>query len=232
MAKFCSNCSAASADDAQVCGICGTPFTTAPVEQAAPTKKNPLAGIKLDDAKKAELMKYGKFAVPVVAVILVLIIIFAAIVPNVGYKSTINKFLNAIEKADAEKYMEYCNSYKFDNNYYDEDYIEDMLDKYIELYELQYGENIKLSFKVEDCDKLTEDILEEIQDSYENSEDCDDMEITKGYDIIGTLTIKGKDMDRDFENISFVLIKEDGKWKIWDSYDYSELIFALMPGDF
>lgn len=217
MAKFCSNCSAASADDAQVCSLCGAPFAPAPVETAAPTKKNPIAGIKLNNVKKAEIMKYAKFAIPVVAVILVLIIIFGAIVPNAGYKGTINKFLNAVEDQNAEKFLELYNSYRFDSVNNADEWVEDELDEWLEEREYTYGENIKLSFKIEDCDKLTEDRLDDIQDSYDNSQDCDQMEITKGYDITGTLTVKGKDMDREIENIDFILIKEDGKWKVWSS---------------
>ena len=224
MAKFCGNCGAASADNAYVCGNCGAPFEAAPAaapEAPAAPKKDIFASIpgfdKLDDAKKALVKKIAMIAVPVVAVILVLIIVFGAIVPNTGYKGTINKFLNAIEEQDVDKFMELYNSYEFDGNKDADDYVEDELDEMIEELDYRYGEKIKLSFKIEDCDKLTEDRLDDIQDSYDDSEDCDKMEITKGYDITGTLTVKGKDMDRDIENIDFILIKEDGKWKIWDS---------------
>lgn len=225
MAKFCGNCGAASADNAMVCGNCGAPFAAAPVaSSAAPAapKKDLFASIpgfdKLDDAKKALVKKIAMIAVPVVAVILVLVIVFGAIVPNAGYKGTIKKFLNAIEDQNVEKYMEYSNSYDFDGDYYDDDYVEDYLDDLYEDLEYKYGENIKLSYKIEDCDKLTEDRLDDIQERYDDSEDCDDIEIEKGYDITGTLTIKGKDMDRDYEEMSFILIKEDGKWKIWSGY--------------
>ncbi len=222
MAKFCGVCGAASADNAYVCGNCGAPFETAPeAPAAAPAapKKDIFSNIpgfdKLDDAKKALVKKIGMIAVPAIAVILVLIIIFGAIVPNVGYKGTINKFLNAIEDQDVEKFMELYNSYEFDDWDDADEGVENELEELIEELEYTYGEKIKLSFKIEDCDKLTEDRLDDIQDSYDDSEDCDDMEISKGYDITGTLTIKGKDMDRDIENVDFILIKEDGKWKIW-----------------
>lgn len=220
MAKFCGNCGAASADNAAVCGNCGAPFTADNAAAAAP--KNDASGA--NDSKQALIKKIGMIAIPVVAIIVVLAIIFGAIVPNVGYKGTINKFLNAIEDEDVEKYMEYVASYKFDNNNDADDAVEDDLKEWLEDLEYEYGENIKISIKVVDSDKLTEDRLEDIQDRYDDSEDCDDMEITKGYDVLVDLTVKGKDMDRETEKMNFIVIKEDGKWKIWSGTfvnDYS-----------
>lgn len=220
MAKFCGNCGAASADNAAVCGNCGAPFTADNAAAAAP--KNDASGA--NDSKQALIKKIGMIAIPVVAIIVVLAIIFGAIVPNVGYKGTINKFLNAIEDEDVEKYMEYVASYKFDNNNDADDAVEDDLKDWLEELEYEYGENIKFSIKVVDSDKLTEDRLEDIQDAYDDSEDCDDMEITKGYDVLVDLTVKGKDMDRVSEKMNFIVIKEDGKWKIWSGTfvrDYS-----------
>lgn len=221
MAKFCGNCGAASADNAAVCGNCGAPFT-ADNAAAAAAPKNDASGA--NDSKQALIKKIGMIAIPVVAIIVVLAIIFGAIVPNVGYKGTINKFLNAIEDEDVEKYMEYVASYKFDNNNDADDAVEDDLKDWLEDLEYEYGENIKISIKVVDSDKLTEDRLEDIQDRYDDSEDCDDMEITKGYDVLVDLTVKGKDMDRESEKMNFIVIKEDGKWKIWSGTfvnDYS-----------
>lgn len=220
MAKFCGNCGAASADNAAVCGNCGAPFTADNAAAAAP--KNDASGA--NDSKQALIKKIGMIAIPVVAIIVVLAIIFGAIVPNVGYKGTINKFLNAIEDEDVEKYMEYVASYKFDNNNDADDAVEDDLKDWLEDLEYEYGENVKISIKVVDSDKLTEDRLEDIQDLYDDSEDCDDMEITKGYDVLVDLTVKGKDMDRETEKVNFIVIKEDGKWKIWNGVfvnDYS-----------
>lgn len=229
MAKFCGNCGTPATDDAYACGNCGAPFAmepiaapAAPVAAPAAPKKDIFESIpgynKLDDAKKALVKKGAMIGLPVIALILVLIIVFGAVLPNTGYKGTIKKYLNTIEDMDVDKYMEYCNSYDFDGDYYDDDYVEEYLENTIEDLEYTYGEKIKLSFKIEDCDKLTEDRLEAIQDLYDDSADCDNMEIEKGYDITGTLTIKGKDMDRDVEDIGFVLIKEDGKWKVWSGF--------------
>lgn len=232
MAKFCGICGAASEDYAQVCGNCGAPFAPA-APAAAPAavkeKKNIADSIKipglekLEPSKQALVKKIILIAVPAVALILILAILLGCVIlPNTGYKGTINKYLNAIEKEDTDKYMELVNAYDFDGNDDADDYIDDYLKDLYDDLEYRYGENIKLSFKVTDADKLTDDRIKDIQDMYEEGEDCDNMEISKGYDVQGTLTIKGKDMDRDFEEISFIVIKEDGQWKIWTGWNLAD----------
>ncbi len=230
MAKFCGNCGTQSDDNAMVCGNCGAPFA----EEANGTGKDILSKIPgvndMSDEQKKKIFGILKIAVPaVLAVVLVLVVIFAGIVPNVGYKGTAKKFFKAVQNEDGEAFVELMPAAeKIEDDYYldeDQDFdeylkeeAEDTCALLLEYFEDDYGNDIKFSIKDIQADELKNSEAREIKDYYKENEDLDNIELgEKFYELELEIQVKGSD-DKDTEDFVLVLIEEDGDWKVWD-YD-------------
>ncbi|MBR6785058.1 MAG: zinc ribbon domain-containing protein [Clostridia bacterium] len=226
MAKFCGNCGAASDDNAKMCGNCGAPFAESKNGVGAILSKIPgVNDINIKPEQKELITKIVKIAIPAVAaLVVVLIVIFAAIVPNTGAQGAMKKYFKALAKADTATIVEMMPAkYTSDE---DED-LGEYLDEYFEYtqedLEDKYGE---YKYKVKDvkAKKLDKDDLEDYQDAYDElvdfSEEYGDGEfeapkITAGYKIKCDLEIKGDKKDKDGK-CTVIMLKENGKWVVYD----------------
>lgn len=221
MAKFCGNCGAASDDSANVCGNCGAPFAAASKGGANDILAKIPGVNNMKPEQKDQVMKIAKIAVPAVAaVVVVLILIFGIIVPNTGARGAVKKYFKAIQKTNVEDYIELMPEmrqaiYKLDEDSSIEDEVEELLKDELDDLEDDYGKNVKIKIKITEVDDMKNKTLKSIEESYELDEDLKGVDIEEGKEIDFDITIKGKEDDDDGDGTIY-LIKEDGKWKVWN----------------
>lgn len=222
MAKFCGNCGAASDDNANVCGNCGAPFAASKSGVGDIFAKIPgVNNINIKPEQKAQITKIAKIAVPAVAgLVVILILIFGIIVPNTGARGAVKQYFAAIQKCDAEKYIKYMPEmdqldYKDNEDTSIEEEIEDLLSERQDGMEDEYGDNVKYKIKVTKVDDLSKKKFKAIKETYKNNEDLDGIELDKAVEVDFDITIKGKDDDDEGDG-SVIVIKEDGKWKVFE----------------
>ncbi len=146
--------------------------------------------------------------------LIIIIALFSAIFGG-GYKKPVEKYFKALQKADMDKYLEcFCDDVAeeyeeiIDDHYDDEfeDYIEVMIDAL----EDDYGKNIKFKVKFEEKDEMKNRDIKDYEDTL-------DVDISKGYEVKFTLTVKGK---KDKDELDFVALvgKVDGEgWKLLET---------------
>lgn len=157
------------------------------------------------------------------AAVIILVIILACVIgnANTGYKKPIANVFKAIEKTDGKALEDALPEYIVDNvdddlpddydkvsEYYEEEILEDVLDSL----EDDYGENVKIKFKVIKKKDIKKSDLNDLEDLAEELYD-EKIDVQKGYEVKIKATIKGKE-DKDTENMWFNVYKIDGKWCI------------------
>lgn len=206
MSKFCENCGAEMDDNETVCKNCGPQAevkpeepkkdSTAKVEEKVNEVKSAVQNM---DTKKAAI--YGGIAV---AVIVVLIIIFSIF--GKGYETPIKNYFKGMEKAKASTYVKAYPEFMDMGDKYDDDDMEKMLDSL----EDEYGEKIKISYKITKKDKIKKDDLKNVQKYIKQKYD-EEVKVSKGYELKVKATIKGKD-DDDTDTQKMYVYKINGKW--------------------
>ena len=223
MAKFCGNCGAQSEDNAKMCGNCGAPFAESQNGVGNILSKIPgVNDINIKPEQKDLIMKIAKIAVPVIAAVaVVLIVVFAAIVPNTGAQGAMKKYFKALSNADSATIIELLPARYSSDAITDEDYLAEAIGYFFEYTQ----ENIEKKFgdykyKVKDVNakKLDKDDLEDYEEAYDelvdDYEDFESPKITAGYKIKCELVLKGEKKDKDAK-CTVYMIKEDGKWVVW-----------------
>lgn len=202
MSKFCENCGAEMADDEVVCKYCA-PQEEVKVEEPTNTTAE---GAKTADKKPMDVKNIAIIGGIAAAVIIILILLFSLL--GGGYEKPIKNYFKGMEKSNAEMYMKAFP--EFMDYDYDDDDMEDMMD-YLED---EYGEKIKISYKIKDKEKIKKDDLEDIQKYIEEIYD-EEVKVKAGYEVKVKATIKGKDGDESNTEEMYVY-KIDGKWCYFD----------------
>lgn len=229
MSKFCKNCGAELNDDAAFCGSCGTQAescdsccaacqtTTAP----APDNTNGLAGKInqfIDKLKKKDKKALGILAGIAAALILILVLVLC--LSGGGPEKALDTYLDVIyrgkiskvEKIAPEKYWE-----SLDEDMDDvEDNMKTVYKLAIRALEDEYGDNIKISYKITDKDEVTKSALNEMKDNIKSKYDIPKKNVTDACELEVDLTIKG-DEDKETKEVSFFAVKVDGDWYICDA---------------
>ncbi len=218
MAKFCMKCGYRTTDDAKKCNNCGATFPS-----MRPDIKDFLPKLPtLNSPKYKEMVaRIGKLALPVAAVIIVILIfIFGIVVPNTGAKGALKKYFSAIENQNVQKYIAVMP--EGEKQIYDivegtelEEEVEDKLKDTIESLEEKYGDKIKISLKITKVDDMTSKELKVIKSAYKLDEDLELIEIEEGVEIDFDIEYKGEDDSESGDGVAYV-IKEDGKWKVYE----------------
>ena len=213
-------CGTRTSDETKKCSVCGFVF---PVPHL--TAKDILAKLsslkKLGPDSKVISSRLGKLALPLVAVAaLVLVFIFGIIAPNSGAKGALRKYFDAIEKQNVKKYIDVLP--EGEKQVYDlietttlEEEIEEKLNESMEDYEELYGNNVRIKIKITKVDDMTAKELKLIKSTYKLDEDLEKIEIDEGVEIDFDIEFKGKDDSDEGEGVA-CLIKEDGKWKVYE----------------
>ncbi len=214
MAKFCSNCNSPMNDGDNRCGYCGAPANNAPAN--APAKKKQ----QVDLAKLMKDPKVKKFApVAIVAAVVAVIVIIVAIASNAGYKGVVNNYMKGYIKNNPDKYVKTLSALRFDEDFdeedmaeYKEDFEDDIKDLYDELEE-DFGKNVKIKYEIIGSYDIDEESMESVEDRLDDR-DIDYGKKAKGKAVVLLVTIKGDEKEVTYDD-TMVLIKEDGKWKVY-----------------
>jgi len=170
----------------------------------------------MEEAKKDK----KKLIIPAVAAVVVIALIIVLISSlGGGYKSALDnyykKFLigKATEKTIKNMYPE---EYWEENDIDPEDswesyeeYSEDM----VESLEDEYGENLRVSYKITDKDKMDKDDLKDLADELHDSWGVKKKSVKQAYELELDLTIKGSD-DEETDEVEIVVVKIGSKWYI------------------
>ncbi len=174
--KFCGQCGGAVPDDARACPHCGSMLSDAPAPASAGGSG---LGAKLKEKKN---LLIG------IAAALVVLILAIAILPNLfggSYKTPVktavasmnakkldieDEFINSMGgfgKSELKKIYKILSSSKNFKDYQEdrEDRFEDSLDDTKD----DYGKNWKVTYKIEDKDKLEKDDLKDAKDTIKSS---------------------------------------------------------------
>lgn len=235
MAKFCGNCGAQCDDSVKICGNCGAPFAEPETNSGNILSKIPnignldLKNLNIKPEMKDQATKIAKIAAPVAAgIVVLLILIFAIIVPNTGAQKAVKNYFKAFQKGESATIVEFLPASA--SAYSDEDEnIKDIVDSAMELsvenLNDKYGEGFKFKLKNVEKEKLDEDDLDDIRDDYDELSDMLDVydednsfetpEIKAGYKFEFELVLKGDKREKT-EDCEMTMIKENGKWVIYE----------------
>lgn len=126
------------------------------------------------------------------------------------YEKPIANLVEGIQDADAEKFLSAFPP--FISEEMEDLFTDEILEQALELAKEEYGENIKMTYKVVDEEELSEEDLEEMAEEILEYYD-EEVEITKGYELEVELTTKGDD-DEEVEEDSFEVYEIDGEYYI------------------
>lgn len=206
MSKFCENCGAEMNDDQVVCPNCGN-GAEAKVEETVSNATETTTTSSA--ANKENLKKYGIIGGIALAVIVILAIIINILTS--GWKKPIDNYFKGMEKGNLKTYQKAYPDFYNDKMDLDDDDMEDMKDGL----EDEYGEKIKISYKITKSEKIKKDDLKKVQEYIEKVYD-EDVKITAGKEVKVKATIKGKD-DSDTDTQKMYVYKIDGKWKLFNT---------------
>lgn len=122
-----------------------------------------------------------------------------------NYEEPIKNYFKGMEKADAEIYLSAFP--EFMDYEYDDDDMEDLL----YALEDEYGEDIKITYKIKENEEYEKEDLEYVQEYiYERYDE--EVKVTSGYNLKVTATVEGDD-DEDTDSSNMYVYKIDGEWK-------------------
>ena len=201
--KFCGN----EIPEGSQCSCAESQAAATAQESAAPSA--PEAAAEKNSNKAAIVLVAG------LIVILVIIVALVSSIAGGGYKKPVSDFEKALNKTDGELLAEcmYGDDMIDELDKDDFDKLSKSLEWLVELCEEEYGKNVKFTIKIDDKEKISKSELKDLEEIYLDSYDLD-VEISKGYELEGTLKVKGKD-DKDEEDIELTVVKIKGEgWKI------------------
>lgn len=159
------------------------------------------------------------------AVVLLLILIIPIVNASNSYKTVMKTYCKSIMKQDYEKYKSTFPTFVAENGLeglmlfaYDtgENFIQTKYNSYADT----YGENLKVSYKINDRTKLSKDELSQYSKSANDlCKDGSKIDFKKGYTLNITMKYKGKITSNE-EEVSVVVVKYNGNWYIYDGDIY------------
>jgi hypothetical protein len=210
-------------DDARVCGNCGTVLEGAGVV-AAPSAKKRFVPIVI---------------VAIVAAVAVLAVCLLSAFGVIGYKKAVKNYVDVeykyvvskskIESLAPKEYWEYY------EDEYDED-LDDVVDEYedyadekIEYLDDEFGDDWRVTYKIEDKEKISDSKLKKIARALHDDYDIKKSSVKKGFDIELELEIKGSEDDDDGDD-DIAVLKIDGKWyPVYYEIDGDECSVYFVP---
>lgn len=234
--KFCNNCGQQMEDTSTFCPNCGATNEAAPAAPAAKPAgnnafmakvqgvwakvqnfcKNYISAAKKD---KKLIIVPAAAVVGVIAVIVVLSLLLSHpykkavkgyIAMDASYKATEKQYMAQIPE-EAWEYLEEEKKYAPADDQWDS--YEKRAEKYVEALEEEYGENYKVTFKIENASKLSDKKLKDWKDYAKENWDVSKKDVKAGYKLKLEVTIKGSE-DKDSDTIKLVVIKYKGDWYV------------------
>ncbi len=169
-------------------------------------------------ADKPFLYKVAGIAAAAVLVLILLIVLLSA----KPYQSAIANYLDVslegqvkkIEKLAPKAYWEYLEEeYEVDADDVADAYEEYYEDDTLEMLEEEYGENIRISFKITDEDEMKEKKVKELADTLKEAYGISKKDVKAAYEVEIDYTIKGDD-DEDEDDMELIVVKIGSKWYV------------------
>ena len=205
---YCGKCGTQIEDNALFCPNCGEKTLNSNTSTQQTTKTN----IK-------------RIALPtgIIAGVILVVVLAVSLLGGGGYKRTLDNYYKSHENNDADlMYDSVVAQYWID--YYNEgwgsafDRIQDDIEERIDDWDC--GENIKITYKIENERQATKEQLEDLEDNIYDwyayyVYDRDEFSITDAYVLDIDFTVKGDEGTESFHYPDgLLIIKENGKWRI------------------
>lgn len=123
------------------------------------------------------------------------------------YEVVIKNYFNGMVEGDVEKYLSVYPEFMKMEDSIDEDDMEYMK----EMLEDEYGEKLKVSYKVAEEEKIEKEELEYVEKYIEARYD-EEVKVIDGYYVKVKATIKGEE-DEETDTSEMYIYKIDGEWK-------------------
>lgn len=198
-------CGAQIDDSAEVCSSCGAAQTT-----------NSVSG---DSAETGAKKSFAPI-IAIAAVIIVIVLLILKLIFGGSYKDPIDNMFKGMETGKGKYIYKALPAFLLEEQYDDMkkseiiDNLDDLAESYLDHLEDEYGDDIKISVKYKDKEKIDKDDLEELEEMYEDSYDSK-IKISKGYEVKIKATVKGDD-DKETDTTSINVYKINGDWCIMD----------------
>lgn len=206
---FCGKCGAKNADYAEFCTNCGA-------KVGKSNSENRVLIVADQDEKK----KIGIITVAVVAIIVVVIAFIGFFLfGGRGYKSTIDKYVDAIYEADGEalldllpdKLVDYgMVEYAYERNSDDIDIMDElneMLQAQVDSTDSYYGKGWEVSNEITDDEDIKGDDLDDIKRAYEVA----NIKVSAAKNVEVVVTVKGGETENSY-TVDIALIKSGRSW--------------------
>jgi hypothetical protein len=208
-------------DSASASSSCDT-CESAQCEQKAPAETNGFAG-KVN-AFVAKLKNKDKKAIGITAGIVVVLILIVVLVICLGgggpekaldnYISVVyNGKVNKLEKLAPAEYWEYLEDENDVSMKDAEEQMEELNKTLIRGLEDEYGDNIKVSYKILEKDDASSSDLDSMKDYIKSNYDIPKKSVTDAVELEVELTVRGDD-DEETTESTFYAVKVGGDWYI------------------
>lgn len=174
----------------------------------------------------------------IIGVALILVIgIAGRVMDSTGYKSALNNYVavmngNAkkIEKLMPKEYWEYMEE---ENDQELDDIIDDFDDEYedlVENWEDEYGKNLKVSYEIEESEKMDKDDVEDMAEALEEKYSfIDEKDVKQAYEVEIELTVKGK-KDDNSQDMDVLCVKIGSGWYLVSKYGKGDSAYYSFIG--
>lgn len=208
MSKFCENCGAEMDDNQVVCPNCNN-GAEAKVEETVVEATETTTNTNTTTSSAANsnnLKKYGIIGGAIAIVVILLAIIISSI--SSGWKKPLDNYFKGMEKGNLKTYSKAFPDFYNEKMDLDDDDMEKMHDNL----EDEYGEKIKITYKITKKENIKKDDLKNVQEYISKVYD-EDVKVSAGKEVKVKATIKGK-KDEDTDTQKMYVYKIDGKWKL------------------
>ena len=169
--------------------------------------------------------------------LLVVLGIGGLILGNTGYKTALDNYVavmngNAkkVEKLMPKEYWEYLEE---EDGQELDDIIDDFEDDYKDLvdeWEDEYGKNPKVSYEIEEAEKMDKDDVEDMAEALEEKYSfIDDKDVKQAYEVEIELTIKGR-KDDDSDDMDVLCVKIGSGWYLISKYGSGDSAYYSFLG--
>lgn len=207
---FCGKCGAQNLDDATFCKECGAPLN------GALTASSDAGSVRSKQASNTSNRKIGIAAVAIVAIVLVVILV--SLFGGRGYKSVVNKFIDASLSADGKTMVSLipdevikvgCEKEDMTKSEFIEYFTEELEDELDDIE--RYYEDWSYSYEIIEVEDYSSKALKSLQEDYEDEFDVD-VKAAKTVTVEVTITA---DEDNEFSNsLEVEVIKVGRSWYI------------------
>lgn len=226
---FCEKCGKSNPDEAKFCEGCGNPLVAEADLQAAEPAADSAdafdAAAPQQAAPNNTTKKIITIAVPVLLIVIIIWSLVSCGVFKPGYEKAFSNYCKAMQEGDGKLlYNTTVDPYilegmlEGERSDYDEE--QDVIDEYTDRAESQrdaledeYGEHLKITYKIRKTTEYTQSEIEDIAAYLEERYDYDASDVQDVVTLRVRMTIEGED-DRESDTTEVAMMKVRGKWYV------------------